>query len=84
MNATLTTEMHSNIFRFCRLIKVFSILPGASFAPNPDYFDPEKDALEMGAAANGVNHLLWFARESARRNKTGVFGENRPRGVMSC
>ena len=51
--------------RSCRSTRASSIPPGASFAPNPAYFDPEnivKLAIEGGCNARGVD-----ARRARRR-----------------
>ena len=58
--------------RFCRSIRASSIPPGASFAPNPMYFDPEnivKLAIEGGcnAVASTLGVLGSVARKYAHK-----------------
>ena len=58
--------------RFCRSIRASNIRPGASFAPNPQYFDPEnivKLAIEGGcnAVASTFGVLGIVARKYAHK-----------------
>ena len=56
------------MFRFCRSIRASSIQAGASFAPNPQYFDPEnivKLAIEGGC--NGVASTFGVLGSVARK-----------------